>query len=464
MSDALRSEVEVLLSEDGCPACRFVAQAEDRFFRWFAIESHAAPETIERLRAALGMCPAHTRRLLGGELEPATLTSVYREVAKTAVARVAAQDPPAACPACASAQFNVNLVLTGVLRGLDDQRLAGRYVEAGGLCLPHLLAAVPTAEPSALELVCHTLAARLEHSADDMGALTGLDRDAPTRAIWRARVPDSASAGLPPGGTIHNLLERLLVDSCPACLRSGQAEREYLVWLVAEQRRHGQILTNDPGEVCPAHLADLAALDADTGAAASARTGDRWRSELRNVSAELALPAARSADRGGRGSSRRADADLRFRWPRRAATGTAAPKSSPVDRTDWGPARAGLAGDRLCPICRAVAVAQRRELALLVAALRLPAVGSAYRRAHGLCARHVRELAEPESAALAHRHLAARLGVLSWELEESSRKEAWASRHEPKGPEATAYGRLIAQIDGHALMGAPAPVRAEPLS
>jgi hypothetical protein len=111
MSDALRSEVEVLLSEDGCPACRFVAQAEDRFFRWFAIESHAAPETIERLRAALGMCPAHTRRLLGGELEPATLTSVYREVAKTAVDRVAAADPPAACPACVSAQFSVNLVL-----------------------------------------------------------------------------------------------------------------------------------------------------------------------------------------------------------------------------------------------------------------------------------------------------------------------------------------------------------------
>jgi hypothetical protein len=459
MSDALRSEVEVLLSEDGCPACRFVAQAEDRFFRWFAIESHASPETIERLRAALGMCPAHTRRLLGGELEPATLTSVYREVAKTTFARVAAEDPPAACPACASVQFNVNLVLTGVLRGLDDQRLAGRYVDAGGLCLPHLIAAVPTAEPSALELVCDTLAARLEHRAD-MGALTGLDRDAPARAIWRARVPDSATVPFDLGDTTHNLLDRLLVDACPACLRSGQAEREYLLWLVAEQRRHGQILTNDPGEVCPAHLADLAALDADAGAAAGSRTGDRWRSELRAVSAELALPAARATDCGDRGSPRGAGAGLPRRWPRRGAS---AAKSQEVDRSGWGPARAGLAGERLCPICRAVAVAQRRELALLVAALKLPGVAHAYLSGHGLCARHVRELVELESSSLAHRHLAARLGVLSWELEESSRKEAWASRHEPKGPDATAYGRLIAQIDGHALMGAPAPVRAEPL-
>jgi hypothetical protein len=274
-------------------------------------------------------------------------------------------------------------------------------------------------------------------------------------------VPDSATAALPPRDTIHKLLDRLAIDACPACLRSGQAEREYLLWLVAERCAHGQILTNDPGEVCPAHLADLAALDADTGAAASARTGDRWRSELRAVSAELALPAARPADRGGRGSPRRADADLPRRWPRRAA---AAARSQPVDRSGWGPARTGLAGDRLCPICRAVAVAQRRELALLVAALTLPAVASAYHRGHGLCACHVRELTEPESSSLAHRHLAARLGVLSWELEESSRKEAWASRHEPKGPEATAYGRFIAQIDGHALMGAPAPVQAQPLS
>ena len=109
-------------------------------------------------------------------------------------------------------------------------------------------------------------------------------------------------------------------------------------------------------------------------------------------------------------------------------------------------------------------MAQRRELALLIAALKLPAVASAYRRGHGLCARHARDLIEPESSSLAHRHLAAKLGVLSWELEESSRKQAWASRHEAKGPEATAYVRFIAQIDGHALMGAPAPVQAEPLS
>jgi hypothetical protein len=371
---------------------------------------------------------------------------------------VTAEDPPAACPACASAQFNVNLVLTGVLRGLDEQRLARRYVDAGGLCLPHLLAAVPTAEPSALELVCDTLAARLQHPADVI-ALTGLDRDAPNRAIWRTRVPDSAPA-FERHDTIHRLLDRLDTDACPACLRSGQAEREYLLWLVAEHCEHAQILTNDPGEVCPVHLADLAALDPDTGAAASSRTGDRWRSELRAVSAELAWPAAHPADGSGRGSPRRADPHPPRRWPRWAA----AAKPHAADRSDWGPARAGLAGDRLCPICRAVAVAQRRELALLIAALKLPAVASAYRRGHGLCARHARDLIEPESSSLAHRHLAAKLGVLSWELEESSRKQAWASRHEAKGPEATAYVRFITQIDGHALMGAPAPVQAEPLS
>jgi hypothetical protein len=303
--------------------------------------SASAPRSV-----SLGMCPAHTRRLLGGELEPATLTSAYREVAKTAVDRVAAAHPPAACPACASEQFNVNLVLMGVLRGLDDQRLAGRYVDAGGLCLPHLLAPVPTAEPSALELVCDTMAERLEHP-EGMSALTGLDRDAPTRAIWRARVPDRATSAFEPGDTIHMLRDRLATDACSVCPRTGQAEREYLLWLVAEQREHGQVLTSDPGEVCPAHLADLTGLDPDTGAAAGGRTGDRWRSELRAVSAELALPATHPADRRGRGSTRGADADLRRRWPCRAA---AAARSHAVDRSGWGPARTGLVGDRLCPI------------------------------------------------------------------------------------------------------------------
>jgi hypothetical protein len=88
-SKALRSEVEVLLSERGCPVCRFVAQAEDRFFSWFAIESHSAPEMIEQLRAALGLCPAHTRHLLDGNIEAVTLTSVYTRTAEgTADARI----------------------------------------------------------------------------------------------------------------------------------------------------------------------------------------------------------------------------------------------------------------------------------------------------------------------------------------------------------------------------------------
>jgi hypothetical protein len=438
--------------------CRFAGKAEDQFFSWFAIESHSSPDMVKQLRAALGMCPAHTRRLLEGEIETEILTSVYREVAQTAVARIDTGDPSGACPACASEQFNVDYALTGVLRALADPALARRYVDGGGLCLPHLLAAAPTAPPSELRLVCDTLAARLEERPE-IAALAGLDRDAVNRAGWRARLPDRESSRSKPRDSVEALLERLAIDACPACLLGGEAERRYLSWLVAEQLEHGQVFGNDPGEVCSAHLADLAVLDADTAAAAASHSAAGWSAELSVVSAELGLPAAGSADRGRGGSRRRADAG-QPRGLRRWAAPATPRRASESD----GAARVRLTGDHLCPVCRAVAVAQRRELALLAAALKLPAVADAYRSGHGLCARHVLKVTEEESASLPRRHVAARLGVLAWELQESSRKQGWGSRHEPKGPEASAYLRFIAQVDGHALIGAPAPAQAGPLS
>jgi hypothetical protein len=64
-----------------------------------------------------------------------------------------------------------------------------------------------------------------------------------------------------------------------------------------------------------------------------------------------------------------------------------------------------------------------------------------------------------ETAELARRHVVARVGVLAWELGEEARKKAWRVRPERDGPESSAYLRFVAQIDGRALMGAPALAR-----
>ena len=43
-----------LLRPDGCPVCRYVADAGDRFLGWFALEAHADADMITRLCRSLG--------------------------------------------------------------------------------------------------------------------------------------------------------------------------------------------------------------------------------------------------------------------------------------------------------------------------------------------------------------------------------------------------------------------------
>jgi hypothetical protein len=58
--------------------------------------------------------------------------------------------------------------------------------------------------------------------------------------------------------------------------------------------------------------------------------------------------------------------------------------------------------------------------------------------------------------------LLARLDVLAWELAEADRKQAWALRYQPSGPEATAWLRATALVDGGVFLGGPASRLAEP--
>jgi hypothetical protein len=69
------------------------------------------------------------------------------------------------------------------------------------------------------------------------------------------------------------------------------------------------------------------------------------------------------------------------------------------------------------------------------------------------------KMTDGDLARLVKRHCDARLSVLCWELEEATRKSAWACRHEPAGPERDAWLRAIAQVDGRVFEGGAAPTR-----
>lgn len=55
------SEVESLLRDQACPACRQVDEAERSFFSWFEIESFSSAEMHARLRSAMGLVPCEPR-------------------------------------------------------------------------------------------------------------------------------------------------------------------------------------------------------------------------------------------------------------------------------------------------------------------------------------------------------------------------------------------------------------------
>jgi len=420
----LISELERLLREPGCPVCRSVDEGERSFFSWFQIESFSAAEVHARLRAGMGMCPRHSRRLVEelGEGEGHIMTTVMRHALAGARQVLRGGGHPGPCPACEAVAFGAQRGRNVLLGGLSDPGHARLYSDHDGICLRHLLHAAEVADRSALRLLAERLAASLgERDGSTLVSLiAGVDRDAGRRGAWRERLPE------PPGdgSTVARLCRQLESEACPVCLARGQADRRYVHWFVERTSERDSSLETDPGQLCAPHLHDIAVVG-EAGAASAAhrqratRLGQLQR--LLNRLDQSPPPARRGRRRGNE---------------------------------DLPPGCNELTSMEHCPACHARDGVERAQLALVNAALALRPVRDRYEQSHGLCVRHALQIPEGRAADLAHRHADARVSVLAWEVEETARKYAWAYRHEPSGPETDAWIRAVGQIDGQAFEGA----------
>jgi hypothetical protein len=421
----LISELERLLREPGCPVCRTVEESERSFFSWFQIESYTAAEVQARLRAAMGMCPRHSRRLvddLGGG-DGHIMTTVMRHAMAGARQILRDRAQPGPCPACEAVAFGAQRGRSVLLEGLSDPRHARLYSDHDGICLRHLLQAAEVADRAALRLLAERLAVSLEKRDGSalVSIIAGVDGDAGQRGGWRERLPD------PPrdGSTVERLCRQLEQETCPVCLARGQADRRYVHWFVERASERDPSLESDPGQLCAPHLHDIAVVDEAGAASAAVRQRAARLGQLHQLLDRLdqsTLPARR-----GR---RRANEDL-------------------------APGAAELTSMEHCPACHARDGNERAQLALVNASLALRPVRERYEHSHGLCVRHTLQIPEGRSAEAAHRHSDARVGVLAWEVEETARKYAWAYRHEPSGPETEAWIRAMGQIDGQTFEGGP---------
>ena len=402
---ALGSAAE-LLTRPGCPVCRYAAEASDRYLAWFALEAHADPVTITRLCASLGMCAGHTRLLMGQPGAAARLTAVYRYVLQAAREQLARRGRRlATCPACEHDAATGGRALEMLLDGMSEAGIRERYLELGGLCVPHVRAAAGVrGHRRAVAWLVQATAASVGGHRASLDMLAGRpDYDADERARLRAALPPEGH--LPPG-------------TCPACLTAARAELAALV-RAGSGRRPERAARDVPRPglcLCAGHLRD-AALMGDGHVAALLG----WQAECQ--AARLARRARPPAWRRGGNPTR---------WLRR-----------------------GPAMDDECPVCQARERAAWQELqrCRVMPRAALPTRGSGL----ALCVRHVLALrtADPAAGQVAAGSAAQRAGVLIEELAEAFRKGTWAFRHESQGPEVTAWRRAAAFLDGGVFGGGP---------
>ena len=440
----------------GCLAC---ARADDETRRWFFFfetETNADDAVRARIRAAGGLCPPHTRRLLGSTAAAAWLArgvfdDLLRQLAHPPHRRrgpsAGAAPTAAPCPVCVAVSARVRDTLRVLDAGLSTDHGAGggaevaeTYLASPGLCVGHLRQLAALATPRATGLAAAHLADALTRSPEAVvSALTGNDDDRPGRARQRARHGPAvlAAAAAARRESFDARVAHLLAQPCcPRCAARDRGVWRLLEWLAgrpgsgdpARAAPDAAAMREQLAAVCPTHLGDLVADDG----------GGAW------LSAPVATVARVSAARW------RESLDTLVR---------AAPRlSAPALRR-----LAGAAGPRMsCPVCTWSAAAADAETRLLRLLADDPRRTSALDRAHPPCARCLPVVGAAAGTAMPgpwERLFAARARELSFELSEAVRADAWSARWDVSGSERSAWLRAPTLLDG-AILGPRAPVSA----
>jgi len=234
-----------LLSAPGCPVCRYVTEASDRYVGWFALEGHSQPELITTLCASAGMCARHTRVLMSQPGAAIRLTPVYRYVLTGVRHRLAAGTLLlAACPACTHDVAAAGRALDTLLDGLAEAGVLQLCQDLGGVCLPHLRAAAGRGSRRAVADLAQILQETLTTRTAGSEWLAGTDYDAEVRICLRReiRAPSSPVPAL-----------------CGACLAAAEAERDSLARATGPGNQDPH-RTGGGLSLCAGHLAESVVL------------------------------------------------------------------------------------------------------------------------------------------------------------------------------------------------------------
>jgi hypothetical protein len=420
-----RADLLRALAVGGCTACTARSGAEQHWMSSFVHETNADPDVRATIRAARGLCAPHLRLAHEQTEAPFVLAIVHEEVAAARIADLGTRGrrPTGECPVCTAAARDEATRLHSLCALFGDMAVRVALRDGDGLCVPHwtaLAAELPPAElPALLGLAAAALA---DPSLEPSELLTGQHPDLVRRtpllreALTAQRAWADDARAVPAAARV---LAEAGAGCCAVCRSAQFGATGYLSWLAG--LNDGFRLRLEPGEysLCATHLGDLSVTHPQTA---------EW------IAADQ-LVGARDACAG-------AIAVLDGVGPRRDAADDALTQ---------------LTSLRPCPACHAGATTAERTAALLAAGLHDAGVRAELRSGHGLCAEHAPALSRRAGSPLPVEVLRARLELLRWELAEASRRRGWRVRHEPSGPEGTAWLRAPSLLCGDAYLGLPPP-------
>jgi hypothetical protein len=427
----------MLLGGRGCAPCRVGDDAERRFFFWFWSESMDEPETIHRVVASRGLCPAHTRHLIESA-KARGLTRLYAYVMRSAL-----QDPSlprATCLACERIHEAAAHAAMAIYSALGDREVFDAFGAHGGFCVPHFLRAAHDAPRDILEPLTEVVRFRLSEgrtAPPDLDFLIGRDADAPRRRAYRAHLDEDASNERLP--VIETLRADACVDTCPVCREQADRERRFLSWLGARCPSAAGSVEELSG-ICFAHGHDVVMAVAAANDVVARAIEARWLAAIETFRERSGAPA--SAESATAPLRLLGEGALRAWWrdPRAEASSEA---------------RTRLLAPLRCPGCRERATAEQRRIRLLAAALADRRFLDVFERSHGLCLRHAETFTHDGIGARVWDRWRTGASLVLWELDEAARKTAWTARYEPPGDESSAWLRAMALLDGRVFLGSP---------
>jgi hypothetical protein len=210
------SDLVDALREPGCPACRVLRAAEERYWFFFLHEGFQEPDAVAAVRRSVGYCRRHEAQLAARRdafalavLSHAAVVGALERLARGAprLRRGGADGVGRDCPVCAELARTERGALDRLLAGLADGRLAAAYEASDGVCFDHVRAAPGTPRAGAARLR-RDARARLERQRMELDELIGTfdyraAGAAPEQArAWRRALAalrgDPGAVGVPP--------------------------------------------------------------------------------------------------------------------------------------------------------------------------------------------------------------------------------------------------------------------------